>query len=120
MFLGLFTFDVANADEELQTELIDIQYDSIFRVKFWEVIVPNIYSLLPRDQFPKFAEFAYQICATFDSTYMYEQLFSLMKRNKIQETLRLMDKHLSSIMKVIPAQNLKPNIHTPALLKIVC
>jgi len=46
MFSGLFTFDVEKADEELQMELIDIQCDSIFKQKFYEVGVSNFYSPL--------------------------------------------------------------------------
>jgi hypothetical protein len=49
MVMGLFTFDVEKADEEVQMELTDIQCNSIFKQKFCEVGVPSFCSLLPRD-----------------------------------------------------------------------
>jgi hypothetical protein len=42
------------------------------------------------------------------------KLFSLMKRMKAHERSWLTDTHLSSIMKVISAQDLKPKTHTLA------
>jgi hypothetical protein len=48
----------------------------------------------------------------FGSTQVHEQLFWLMEKNKTHDTSLLTDMHLSSILKVISAQDLKPNIRT--------
>jgi hypothetical protein len=49
----------------------------------------------------------------FSNMYMCEKLFSFVKRNKTQE-ITVADTHLSSIMKVISARVLKPEICIPA------
>jgi hypothetical protein len=53
----------------------------------------------------------------FGGTYVREQLFSLMKSNKTNKIPRLMDMHLSSIMKAISAQDLKSEIRMLAANK---
>jgi hypothetical protein len=111
MFTDPFNFDVEQADENLQMELIELQCDSILKQKFRDAGVPEFYSYLPKDKYPQIIQFACQICAMFGSTYLCEQLFSLMKRNKTPERSRLTDDHLSSIMKIVSAQDLKPDIN---------
>jgi hypothetical protein len=49
MFMGLFTFNVEKAGEELQVELIYVDCDTILKQKFCEIGVLNFYSFIPRD-----------------------------------------------------------------------
>ncbi|KAM6972592.1 general transcription factor II-I repeat domain-containing protein 2-like [Aplochiton taeniatus] len=46
----------------------------------------------------------------FGSTYLCEQIFSLMKLNKTSHRSRLTDKHLDSVLRISSAQSLTPNI----------
>ncbi|XP_076246287.1 general transcription factor II-I repeat domain-containing protein 2B-like [Calliopsis andreniformis] len=81
-------------DEKLQMKLIEIQCDSLLKQQY---------------RFPKMLSFVTRILAMFRSTYLYEQLFSLMKNNKNSERLRLADQHLLSIFKIASAQDIQPN-----------
>ncbi|KAG7516011.1 general transcription factor II-I repeat domain-containing protein 2-like [Solea senegalensis] len=47
----------------------------------------------------------------FGSTYLCEQLFSLMKLNKTSHRSRLTDEHVNSILRISSAQSLTPNIN---------
>ena len=91
-------------------ELIELRCDSVLKQQLTDVGVPKFYSFLPTHQFPKMIQFACQICAMFGSTYLCEQLFSHMKRNKTPERSRLTDEQLSSIMKVVASQDIKPDL----------
>ncbi|XP_065651133.1 general transcription factor II-I repeat domain-containing protein 2B-like [Hydra vulgaris] len=110
LFTSPFNFDIEKVEEDLQMELIELQCDSVLKQQFTDVGVPKFYSFLPPHQFSKMIQFACQICAMFGSTYLREQLFSHMKRNKTPERSRLTDEHLSSIMKVVASQNIKPDL----------
>ncbi|XP_065642558.1 general transcription factor II-I repeat domain-containing protein 2B-like [Hydra vulgaris] len=100
LFTSPFNFDIEKVDKDLHMELIELQCDSVLKQQFTDVGVPKFYSFLPPHQFSKMIQFAFQICAMFGSTYLCEQLFSHMKRNKTPERSRLTDKHLYSIMVV--------------------
>ncbi|XP_065658975.1 general transcription factor II-I repeat domain-containing protein 2-like [Hydra vulgaris] len=110
LFTSPFNFDIEKVEEDLQMELIELQCDSVLKQQFTDVGVPKFYSFLPPHQFPKMIQFACQICVMFGSTYLCEQLFSHMKQNKTPERSRLTDEHLSSIMKVVASQNIKPDL----------
>ncbi|XP_065663048.1 general transcription factor II-I repeat domain-containing protein 2-like [Hydra vulgaris] len=107
LFTSPFNFDIEKVEEDLQMELIELQCDSVFKQQFTDVGVPKCYSFLPPHQFPKIIQFACQICAMFCSTYLCEQLFLHMKRNKTPERSKLTDEHLSSKMKVVASKNIK-------------
>jgi hypothetical protein len=57
-------------------------------------------------------QFARQICVTFGSIYVCEQLILLMKRNKTPETSRIRGTHTcdETVMKLVLAQELKPSL----------
>ena len=91
-------------------ELIDIRCDSLLKQKYMEVGIPKFYTYLSGDRFPKTHHFVMRILSMFGSTYLCEQLFSVMKNNKTSERSRLSDQHLSAILKITSAQDLKPNV----------
>lgn len=109
LFIGPFSFEVENAPTSIQLELIDLQNDSVLKDKYKEVGIPKIYSYLG-EKYPEIKKFAAQILSYFGSTYLCEQLFSFMKLNKTTYRSRLTDKNLSSIMKIVCSQSLKPDI----------
>ncbi|KAJ8375466.1 hypothetical protein SKAU_G00060460 [Synaphobranchus kaupii] len=62
------------------------------------------------DTMPQLRIQAAQTLSMFGSTYLCEQLFSLMKLNKTSHRSRLTDEHLHSILRISSAQSLTPNI----------
>lgn len=109
IFTSPLSVDVETVEENLQLELIELQCDSILKQKFMEVGVPKFYTYLPSDQFPKLLLLAKQVLAMFGSTYLCEQLFSILKNNKTPERSRLTDQHVQSILKVTAANDIQPN-----------
>jgi hypothetical protein len=109
LFTSPFATDIELVDDSLQMELIEIQCDSLLKQKYTEVGIPEFYNYLSATRFPKLISFVMRILAMFGSTYMCEQLFSLMKNNKTPERSRLTDQHLSSILKIRTAQDIQPN-----------
>ncbi|XP_029657335.1 general transcription factor II-I repeat domain-containing protein 2B-like [Octopus sinensis] len=99
LFASPFSFNVSNADQSLQMELLEIQSDSILKAKYLEVEILAFCSYLP-GKFKNFKKFATKIIAIFGSTYVCEQLFSVMKMTKTAQRTRLTAEHLSSLIKV--------------------
>lgn len=114
LFSAPFTFDVAEAEESLQMELLEMQSDSSLRSKYFEVGIPDFFSYLP-ERFINFRRFGTRILAMFGSTYLCEQLFSFMKSTKTSQRTRLTDHHLSSLIKLGTAQKFQPDI--PKIVK---
>ena len=71
LFSGPFSFDVAEAEENLPMELLEIQSDSSLRSKYLEVGIPDFFSCLP-ERFRNFRKFTTRIMAMFGSTYLCE------------------------------------------------
>lgn len=90
-------------------EVIEIQCNSNLKAKFIEVGVPEFYKYLPA-RFENTRKFAYEIISMFGSTYRCEQLFSVMKGNKSPIRNRINDAHLGSVLKVITANKISPEI----------
>jgi hypothetical protein len=101
MFSGLFTFDVDNADEELQLELYDIQCDSVLKgfvrlvYQIFTLSSPGIDSEQLLNLGTKHVQcLAAKRCATI--VFAYENA-------QTHESSGLTYTYLSSIMKVILA-----------------
>ena len=60
LFSGPFSFDLAEAEENLQMELLEIQSDSSLRSKYLEVGIPDFFSYLP-ERFRNFKKFTTRI-----------------------------------------------------------
>ena len=116
-------------------ELMELQCDSILKQKYAEVGIPEFYTFLSRERFPRllaaaaariiamfgriiamFAMFARiiamfaRIIAMFGSTYVREQFFSSMKVNKSVLRSRLTDEHLQATLRLVSSHKFKPNI----------
>jgi hypothetical protein len=86
MFLGLLTFDVEKADEEVQMELIDTQCNSIFKRKS-VILVYQIFTLSsPGIGSQKFQNLSTKYVQCLAAHNVCEQL---------HERLQLTDTHLS-------------------------
>ncbi|XP_074488096.1 general transcription factor II-I repeat domain-containing protein 2-like [Sebastes fasciatus] len=104
-----FAADVESAPTNLQMELIELQCSDTLKAKYDSVGAAQFPRFIP-DTMPQLRTQAAQMLSMFGSTYLCEQLFSLMKINKTSHRSRLTDEHLHSILRISSAQSLTPNI----------
>ena len=84
-----FAVDVESAPTNLQMELIELQCCDTLKSKHDSVGAAQFPRFIP-DTMPQLRTQAGQMLSMFGSTYLCEQLFSLMKRNKPSHRSRLM------------------------------
>ncbi|XP_076827101.1 general transcription factor II-I repeat domain-containing protein 2 [Brachyhypopomus gauderio] len=104
-----FAVDVESAPLNLQMELIELQCNDTLKDKYERVGAAEFARFIP-DTMPQLRIQAARTLSMFGSTYLREQLFSLMKLNKTTHRSRLTDNHLHSILRISSAQSLTPNI----------
>ena len=75
LFLMPFAVKVDTVAEELQMELVELRCDTFLKQKYAEVEIPEFYTFLPRERFPKLLSAAARIIAMFGSTHVCEQFF---------------------------------------------
>jgi len=109
LFSNPFAVDMERASVNLQMELIDLQCNDTLKAKYDSVGAAQFPSFIPEKMAQLLLHAAQMLCM-FGSTYLCEQLFSVMKMNKNPHRSRLTDAHLHSILRVSTAQNLTPNI----------
>lgn len=98
---------------DIQLKLIDLQCDSTMKDKFGSVGLDTFYQYLVPG-YPKLTAMAAKVLSMFGTTYLCEQVFSIMN-NKTKQRSRLTNKHLNDIVKCAATQDLTPNIN--ALVK---
>ncbi|KAL7868449.1 hypothetical protein SRHO_G00098330 [Serrasalmus rhombeus] len=103
-----FAVDVESAPSNLQMELIELQCNDTLKEKYERVGAAEFARFIP-DTMPQLRIQAARTLSMFGSTYLCEQLFSLMKLNKISHRSRLNDNHLHSILRISSAQSLTLN-----------
>ncbi|XP_076011117.1 general transcription factor II-I repeat domain-containing protein 2-like [Genypterus blacodes] len=104
-----FAVEVEHAPTNLQMELIELQCSDTLKQKYDSVGVAQFPRYIP-DTMPHLHTQAAQMLSMFGSTYLCEQLFSLMKMNKTSHRSRLTDEHLQSGLRISSVQSLTPNI----------
>lgn len=97
-----------SAPPNLQMESIELQCNDTLRGKYERAGAAEFARFIP-DTMPQLRIQAAQTLSMFGSTYLCEQLFSLMKL-KTSHRSRLTDKHLDSILRTSSAQSPTPNI----------
>ena len=110
IFCSPFTVSSSDVPTELQMEIIDLQCDSNLKEKF-TIVGLDIYKYL-FPGYPKLRDLPAKILCMFGTTYLCEQLFSVMAINKNKFCSRLTNKNLNDILKVAASQELSPNIDT--------
>ena len=108
-FRSPFTVKPADMPSDIQLELIDLQCDSGMKDKFGSVGLDKFYQYLVPG-YPKLTAMAAKVLSMFGTTYLCEQVFSVMNNNKTKQRSRLTNEHLNDIIKC--AQGLTPNIDT--------
>lgn len=109
VFRSPFTVKASDLPVEIQLEIIDLQCDADLKGKFASVGLDRFYQyLLPG--YPKLTALAAKILCMFGTTYLCEQIFSVMNINKTKMRSRLTNKHLNDILKVTASQDMTPGV----------
>lgn len=108
-FRSPFTVKPSDVPADIQLELIDLQCDSAMKDKFGSVGLDTFYQYLVPG-YPKLTAMAAKVLSMFGTTYLCEQVFSVMNNNKTKQRSRLTNEHLNDIVKCAATQDLTPDI----------
>ncbi|GBN00601.1 General transcription factor II-I repeat domain-containing protein 2 [Araneus ventricosus] len=102
--LGIFTmpFNVncEGVRSDLQLELIELQSNNHLKQSFLNMPKLEFYKSLSKVSFPNLISHAQKIIAMFASSYICEQVFSIMNLRKNYLKSRLTDEHLASFLRI--------------------
>jgi len=111
VFRSPFTVKPCDRPVDLQLEIIDLQCGSDVKTKFVLASLDTFYQyLIPG--YTKVTALAAKVLPMFGTTYLCEQVFSVMNINKTKLRSRLIHAHLNDILTVAAAQDLTPDIDT--------
>ncbi|XP_049644114.1 general transcription factor II-I repeat domain-containing protein 2-like [Suncus etruscus] len=99
LFSAPFSAGVENVQEALQMEVIDLQCNTVLKAKYDKVGIPEFCKHL-WSSYPKYRQHCARILSMFGSTYICEQLFSIMKLSKTKYGSQLKDTPWESVLHV--------------------
>ena len=108
-FCSPFTVNASDLPVNIQLEIIDLQCDSDLKGKFASAGLDTFYRYIVPG-YPSLTALAAKVLCMFGSTYLCEQVFSVMSINKTKLRSRLTHKHLSNILKLAATQDGTPDI----------
>lgn len=91
LFGSPFLMNINHVNAELQMEVIELQCNTILKTKYDDVRIPEFYKFLGNG-YPKYKKHCAKILCMFGNTYVYEQLFSLMKLSKTKYCSQLKER----------------------------
>ncbi|XP_010617352.1 general transcription factor II-I repeat domain-containing protein 2B isoform X1 [Fukomys damarensis] len=97
LFSSPFATKIDSVREELQMEVIDLQCNTVLRAKYDKVGVPEFYKYL-WSSYPRYRRHCAQILSMFGSTYICEQLFSILKLSKTKASSQLQAPQWDSVL----------------------
>ena len=105
VFRSPFTVKASDVPSDMQLEIIDLQCDVELKDKFASLGLETFSQHLLPD-YPKLTALAAKVLCMFGTTYLCEQVFSVMNINKT----KLTHKHLTDILKLAATQDMMPDI----------
>ncbi|XP_023371491.1 general transcription factor II-I repeat domain-containing protein 2B isoform X2 [Otolemur garnettii] len=99
LFSSPFAIKIDSVHEELQMEVIDLQCNTVLKTKYDKVGIPEFYKYL-WSSYPKYRHHCAKILSMFGSTYICEQLFSIMKLSKTKYGSQLKDSQWDSVLHI--------------------
>lgn len=109
VFRSPFAVKAADLPVDIQLEIIDLQCDQDLKDKFASSDLGTFYRyLLPG--YPKLTALAAKVLSMFGTTYLCEQVFSVMNITKTKLRSRLTHKCLNELIKLAASQDFKPDI----------
>ncbi|XP_063670569.1 general transcription factor II-I repeat domain-containing protein 2B isoform X7 [Pan troglodytes] len=99
LFSSPFSTKIDSVHEELQMEVIDLQCNTVLKTKYDKVGIPEFYKYL-WGSYPKYKHHCAKILSMFGSTYICEQLFSIMKLSKTKYCSQLKDSQWDSVLHI--------------------
>ncbi|XP_023570076.1 general transcription factor II-I repeat domain-containing protein 2B [Octodon degus] len=97
LFSSPFATKIDSVREELQMEVIDLQCNTALRAKYDKVGIPEFYKYL-WNSYPRYRSHCARILSMFGSTYICEQLFSIMKLSQTKDGSQLQDTQWDSTL----------------------
>ncbi|XP_049748425.1 general transcription factor II-I repeat domain-containing protein 2B-like isoform X1 [Elephas maximus indicus] len=108
LFSSPFSINIDSVSEELQMEVIELQCNTVLKTKYDDLGIPEFYKYLGKS-YPQYRNHCAKILSMFGSTYLCEQLFSVMKLSKTKFRSQLKDTRLNSVLH-IATRNRRPDI----------
>ncbi|XP_027630207.1 general transcription factor II-I repeat domain-containing protein 2B isoform X2 [Tupaia chinensis] len=99
LFSSPFSTKIDSVQEELQMEVIDLQCNTVLKAKYDKVGIPDFYKYL-WSSYPKYRQHCAKILSMFGSTYVCEQLFSIMKLSKMKYCSQLKESQWDSVLHI--------------------
>ncbi|XP_019502393.1 PREDICTED: general transcription factor II-I repeat domain-containing protein 2B isoform X1 [Hipposideros armiger] len=99
LFSSPFSMKIESVPEVLQMEVIDLQCNTVLKAKYDKVGIPEFYKYL-WSSYPKYKNHCAKILSMFGSTYICEQLFSIMKLSKTKYCSQLKDSQWDSVLQI--------------------
>ncbi|XP_031288631.2 general transcription factor II-I repeat domain-containing protein 2 isoform X2 [Camelus dromedarius] len=99
LFSSPFSMKIESVKEALQMEVIDLQCNTVLKTKYDKVGIPEFYKYL-WSSYPKYKNHCAKILSMFGSTYICEQLFSIMKLSKAEYCSQLKDSQWDSVLHI--------------------
>ncbi|XP_001494185.1 general transcription factor II-I repeat domain-containing protein 2 isoform X1 [Equus przewalskii] len=99
LFSSPFSMKIESVPEALQMEVIDLQCNTVLKTKYDKVGIPEFYRYL-WSSYPRYKTHCAKILSMFGSTYICEQLFSIMKLSKTKFCSQLKDSQWDSVLHI--------------------
>lgn len=99
LFSSPFSVKVESVHEALQMEVIDLQCNTVLKTKYDKLGVPEFCKHV-WSSYPRYRAHCARILSMFGSTYICEQLFSIMKLSKTKYCSQLKDSQWDSVLHI--------------------